>query len=108
MEDGGTTQANQGTPHHSAQIEPLWHAWISYAVDTPPTLDPLAKTARSWAKPYHIPNYTATRGAYKPYNTYVHTRQDLTVYIPFVYESDKVFSSVKPKIDAWEPFAKQR
>ncbi|CAN8095529.1 unnamed protein product [Discula destructiva] len=67
-----------------AQIEPLWHAWISYAVDTPPTQDPLAKTARSWAKPFHIPNYTATRGAYKPYNT------------------------VKPKIDAWEPFAKHR
>ncbi|KAJ4389326.1 hypothetical protein N0V93_006792 [Gnomoniopsis smithogilvyi] len=67
-----------------AQIEPLWHAWISYAVDTPPTLDPIAKTARSWAKPYHIPNYTGTRAAYKPYNT------------------------VKPKIDAWEPFAKQR
>lgn len=59
---------------NSAQIEPFWHAWISYAVDTPPTIDPLAKTAKSWAKPFHIPNYTATRGAYKPYNTYVHTQ----------------------------------
>ncbi|KAJ4425230.1 hypothetical protein N0V82_000040 [Gnomoniopsis sp. IMI 355080] len=77
--------ADQSTrTFHSSQIEPLWHAWISYAVDTPPTLDPLAKTVRSWAKPYHIPNYTGTRGAFKTYNT------------------------VKPKIDAWEPFAKQR
>jgi len=58
--------------HHSAQIEPLWHAWISYAVDTPPTLEPLAKVSRPWAKNYHTPNYTATRAAYKPYNTYVH------------------------------------
>ncbi|PSR85796.1 NADH-ubiquinone oxidoreductase subunit [Coniella lustricola] len=67
-----------------AQIEPLWHAWISYSVDAPPTQDPLAKVARSWAKPYHVPNYTQTRGAYKPYNT------------------------VKEKIETWEPFAKQR
>lgn len=57
---------------HSAQIEPFWHAWISYAVDTPPTVDPLAKVARSWAKPHHTPNLTASRAAYKPYNTYVH------------------------------------
>ncbi|KAI7777253.1 hypothetical protein LA080_003842 [Diaporthe eres] len=64
-----------------SQIEPFWHAWISYAVDKPPTEDPIAKVARSWAKPYHIPNYTATRGAYKPYNT------------------------TKPKIDAWQPKA---
>lgn len=64
----GTHEADN---YHSAQIEPLWHAWMSYAVDTPPTLDPIAKVARSWAKPYHIPNYTASRAAYKPYNTYV-------------------------------------
>lgn len=55
----------------SAHIEPLWHAWISYAVDKPPTEEPLAKVTRSWAKPHHIPNYTLTRGAYRPYNTYV-------------------------------------
>ncbi|KUI71469.1 NADH dehydrogenase [ubiquinone] 1 alpha subcomplex subunit N7BM [Cytospora mali] len=67
-----------------AQIEPFWHAWISYAVDKPPTEDPLTKTARSWAKPYHIPNWTLTRGAYKPYST------------------------TKPKIDTWEPNAVPR
>lgn len=32
---------------------------------------------RSWAKPYHIPNYTLTRGAYKPYNTYVAARPSI-------------------------------
>ncbi|KAI3391920.1 hypothetical protein diail_6622 [Diaporthe ilicicola] len=64
-----------------AQIEPFWHAWISYAVNKPPTEDPIAQVARSWAKPHHIPNYTATRGAYKPYST------------------------TKAKIDSWQPTA---
>lgn len=55
-----------------AQIEPGWHAWMSYAVDKPPTEDPLIRyQRRAWedkdAKT--IPNYTMTRGAYKPYNT---------------------------------------
>lgn len=69
MRDGERQLTSVG--ENSSQIEPFWHAWISYAVDKPPTEDPIAKVARSWAKPYHIPNYTATRGAYKPYNTYV-------------------------------------
>ena len=57
-----------------AQIEPGWHAWISYAVDKPPTEDPLIRYQR---RPWEdkdaktIPNYTMTRGAYKPYSTYV-------------------------------------
>lgn len=66
---------------NSAQIEPFWHAWISYAVDKPPTVDPIAQVARSWAKPHHIPNYTATRGAYKPYNTYVDDIEDINCRI---------------------------
>ncbi|KAI1767517.1 NDUFA12-domain-containing protein [Hypoxylon sp. FL1150] len=70
-----------------AQIEPGWHAWISYAVDKPPSQDPLlAYKRRVWedidAKT--IPNYTMTRGAYKPYST------------------------VKSKITTWEPTAVER
>ncbi|KAI2608199.1 NDUFA12-domain-containing protein [Hypoxylon fragiforme] len=71
----------------ASQIEPGWHAWISYAVDKAPSQDPaLAYSRRPWedtdAKP--IQNYTQTRGAYKPYNT------------------------VKAKIDTWEPVAAER
>ncbi|KAI5859437.1 NADH ubiquinone oxidoreductase subunit NDUFA12-domain-containing protein [Durotheca rogersii] len=70
-----------------AQIEPGWHAWISYAVDKPPNQDPiLAYRRRAWedtdAKP--IPNLTLTRGAYKPYNT------------------------VKAKVTTWESTAAER
>ncbi|KAK3942496.1 putative nadh-ubiquinone oxidoreductase [Diplogelasinospora grovesii] len=69
-----------------AQIEPMWHFWISYGTDTIPDKDPIKKIAeaRSWATPHHVPNYTLTRGAYKPYNT------------------------VLPKIKAWEPVAAPR
>lgn len=58
--------------HYSGHIEPMWHSWISYAIDTPPPQDPLYGKPRSWAKPVHIPNLTFSRAAYKPYNTYVH------------------------------------
>ncbi|KAK3898983.1 NADH ubiquinone oxidoreductase subunit NDUFA12-domain-containing protein [Staphylotrichum tortipilum] len=69
----------------AAHIEPLWHAWISYSVDTPPTQDPIqAASFKPWSPKGHIPNLTFTRGAYKPYNT------------------------TKPKIQAWEPFAAPR
>lgn len=60
------------TPRCSAQIEPGWHAWISYLVDKPPTQDALLQyKRRAWedADPRSIPNYTLSRGAYKPYNT---------------------------------------
>ncbi|ORY72075.1 NADH ubiquinone oxidoreductase subunit NDUFA12-domain-containing protein [Pseudomassariella vexata] len=70
-----------------AEIEPGWHAWISYAVDKAPTQDPLlAYKRRPWedADAKTIPNYTQTRGAYKPYNT------------------------VKPKHTAWVPVAAPR
>ncbi|KAK0754442.1 NADH ubiquinone oxidoreductase subunit NDUFA12-domain-containing protein [Schizothecium vesticola] len=65
-------------------IEPMWHSWISYAIDTPPPQDPLYGKPRSWAKPVHIPNLTFSRAAYKPYNT------------------------VKAKTKAWEPVALPR
>ncbi|EFX03951.1 NADH-ubiquinone oxidoreductase subunit [Grosmannia clavigera kw1407] len=68
------------------QIEPLWHAWLSYSVDQPPTQDPLMALAdsRPWVTLEHKPNYTATRGAFKTYNT------------------------TKPKISSWEPIAAPR
>ncbi|KAI0909931.1 NADH:ubiquinone oxidoreductase 13.4kD subunit [Ustulina deusta] len=71
----------------AAQIEPGWHAWISYLVDKPPTLDPLLQyKRRAWedADPKSIPSYTLSWGAYKPYNT------------------------VKSKITTWEPTAVER
>ncbi|KAM0813292.1 putative NADH dehydrogenase [ubiquinone] 1 alpha subcomplex subunit [Seiridium cardinale] len=70
-----------------AQIEPGWHAWISHVMDKPPTQDPnLAYKRRQWedTDAKTIPNYTLTRGAYKPYST------------------------VKPKHTTWEPVAAPR
>lgn len=64
----------------ASHIEPGWHAWISYMVDKPPTQDPILQTnVRAWEIPEHRPNFTATRGAFKTYST------------------------VKPKISAWDP-----
>ena len=52
------------------QIEPGWHAWMSYLVDKPPTEDPVLKTGqRSWEIPEHRPNLTASRAAFKTYST---------------------------------------
>ncbi|KAI0097283.1 NADH:ubiquinone oxidoreductase 13.4kD subunit [Nemania sp. FL0031] len=71
----------------AAQIEPGWHAWISYLVDKPPTQDSLLQyKRRAWedADPRSIPSYTLSRGAYKPYNT------------------------VKSKITMWEPTTAER
>lgn len=58
----------------SAHIEPLWHSWISYAIDTPPNQDPIASASRPWANPNHVPNPTFSRGAFKTYSTYVKPR----------------------------------
>ncbi|KAF3013690.1 hypothetical protein E8E14_001678 [Neopestalotiopsis sp. 37M] len=73
--------------YDAAQIEPGWHAWMSHAVDKPPSQDAtLAYSRRLWEDKdaQTIPNHTMTRGAYKPYNT------------------------VKPKHSAWEPVAARR
>ena len=32
------------TLEYRSQIEPGWHAWISYMVDKPPTQDPILQT----------------------------------------------------------------
>ncbi|KAI4103091.1 MAG: hypothetical protein L6R37_004045 [Teloschistes peruensis] len=67
------------------QIEPGWHAWMSYLVDKPPTEDALLRTGqRVWELPEHRPNLTASRAAFRTYST------------------------VKPKTAAWEPVAAPR
>ena len=53
-----------------SQIEPGWHAWMSYIVDKPPTEDALLRTGqRKWEIPEHRPNLTASRAAFKTYST---------------------------------------
>lgn len=53
-----------------AQIEPGWHAWMSYMVDKPPVEDAVLKTGqRAWELPGHRPNLTASRAAFKTYST---------------------------------------
>lgn len=45
---------------------------MSYMVDKPPTEDKLLqRQVRSWEPETHRPILTQTRGAYKPYSTYV-------------------------------------
>lgn len=47
------------------------HAWMSYMVDAPPTVDKLMQPQlRAWEPKEHRPVLTASRSAYKPYNTY--------------------------------------
>ncbi|RVX68305.1 hypothetical protein B0A52_07308 [Exophiala mesophila] len=69
----------------AAQIEPGWHAWMSYNVDKPPTEDPImAIGLRPWESKTPKINMTGTRAAYRPYST------------------------TKPKYSAWAPVAKER
>ncbi|KAE8418275.1 NADH ubiquinone oxidoreductase subunit NDUFA12-domain-containing protein [Aspergillus pseudocaelatus] len=68
-----------------SQIEPGWHAWISYMVDQPPTADKILQTGvRTWELSEHRPMLTLSRAAFKTYNT------------------------VKPKYSAWDPVAAPR
>jgi len=69
----------------ASQIEPGWHAWISYLVDKPPSEDKImAVGVRPWESKEPKINLTGTRGAYRPYST------------------------TKPKYSAWDPVAKPR
>ncbi|KAJ9663927.1 hypothetical protein H2201_005409 [Coniosporium apollinis] len=53
-----------------SQIEPGWHAWMSYMVDKPPTEDPIMqRQLREWEPKEHRPCLTWSRSAYKPYST---------------------------------------
>ncbi|KAL2754884.1 hypothetical protein ACRALDRAFT_1064656 [Sodiomyces alcalophilus JCM 7366] len=71
--------------YDASQIEPGWHAWISYAVDKPPSEDPLLRTGdNKWDLQKAVPNFTATSGNYITYNT------------------------TKQKVRSWEPQAVER
>lgn len=48
------------------------HAWMSYAVDKAPSVDPiLQRQVRAWEPKEHRPVLTWSRSGYKPYSTYV-------------------------------------
>ncbi|CAG7560018.1 unnamed protein product [Fusarium equiseti] len=71
--------------YDAAHIEPGWHAWMSYAVDKPPTEDPLLQAGKRAFEPTRaLANFTQSQGAFKTYNT------------------------AKSKIHAWEPVAAPR
>lgn len=56
--------------YDAAQIEPGWHAWMSYAIDTPPPQDSLIQIgARATDPKLPLPNMTMSRGAFKTYST---------------------------------------
>ncbi|KAK9240933.1 NADH ubiquinone oxidoreductase subunit NDUFA12-domain-containing protein [Lipomyces kononenkoae] len=68
-----------------SQIEPAWHGWLGYLVDTPPNaLEPEQTTVRKYPTPDVVPNGTGTRNAYVPYST------------------------IKPRVSAWSPIVKER
>lgn len=54
----------------ASQIDPGWHAWMSYLVDKPPPEDPIMEIGkRPWEAPTPRINYTMSRAAYRPYST---------------------------------------
>ncbi|KAF7189914.1 NADH dehydrogenase [ubiquinone] 1 alpha subcomplex subunit N7BM [Pseudocercospora fuligena] len=53
-----------------SQIEPGWHAWMSYMVDKSPAEDTLLqRQIRPWEPKKHVPVLTASRSAFKTFNT---------------------------------------
>ncbi|KAF2727713.1 P-loop containing nucleoside triphosphate hydrolase protein [Polyplosphaeria fusca] len=56
-----------------SQIEPGWHAWMSYMVDKPPTEDPITQRVREWEPKEHRPTLTWSRSGFRPYSTYLQT-----------------------------------
>lgn len=53
-----------------SQIDPGWHAWISYMIEKPPSEDKLLQMGiRPWEEKMTKVNLTATRAAYRPYST---------------------------------------
>ena len=54
----------------ASQIDPGWHAWMSYIVDKPPNQDKILEMGlRPWESSIPRVNYTLSRGAYRPYST---------------------------------------
>jgi NADH:ubiquinone oxidoreductase subunit len=53
-----------------SQIEPGWHAWISYMTHDPPNSDKITQAGiREWEPKEHKPVLTLSRSAYRPYST---------------------------------------
>ncbi|KAI9661589.1 MAG: hypothetical protein M1821_008827 [Bathelium mastoideum] len=94
-----------------SQIEPGWHAWMSYMVDKPPSEDPINQTrVREWEPKEHRPTLTWTRSAYRPYSTYVESAtMTRKVRIPkeLSFSADTPLRT-KNKYSAWVPEAKPR
>ncbi|KAK9470276.1 NADH ubiquinone oxidoreductase subunit NDUFA12-domain-containing protein [Dipodascopsis tothii] len=75
---------NKSTDYDVSQLEPGWHGWLGYLVDTPPNaLSPEATSVRAYPAPL-ITNGTGTTRAYVPYST------------------------TKPKITSWSPAVRER
>lgn len=54
----------------ASQIDPGWHAWMSYLVDLPPPEDKLMQFGqRPWEAQETKVNLTFSRAAYRPYST---------------------------------------
>lgn len=64
-----------------SQVQPGWHFWIGYGVDTPP---PNTRAEQAVPEPANYENFTGTPGAYMCYNT------------------------VKPKTAKWQPKVAER
>lgn len=80
------------------------HAWMSYAVDKAPSVDPiLQRQVRAWEPKEHRPVLTWSRSGYKPYSTYV-SIMDYRCPICPVDTSYRV----KSKYNAWQPVAAPR
>jgi NADH:ubiquinone oxidoreductase subunit len=59
----------------ASQIDPGWHAWMSYLVDKPPVEDKLMTIGlRPWESKEPKINLTMSRAAYRPYSTYGHPK----------------------------------
>jgi NADH dehydrogenase (ubiquinone) 1 alpha subcomplex subunit 12 len=66
-----------GLNYDGSQIDPIWHGWIHYTTDEPPTVK--KPIMYPWVTQELKENKTGTRDQYVPYST------------------------VKPKIEAWNP-----
>ncbi|XP_011498008.1 PREDICTED: probable NADH dehydrogenase [ubiquinone] 1 alpha subcomplex subunit 12 [Ceratosolen solmsi marchali] len=63
--------------YDASQVPPEWHGWLHYKTDLLPHQDPSRKKYKWMIK--HTPNYSGTELSYVPYST------------------------VKPKIEPWNP-----
>ncbi|UZJ53829.1 hypothetical protein CBS101457_003149 [Exobasidium rhododendri] len=61
------------------QVEPVWHSWLNHIRQDPPNADPVVQASKPTWQADHRDSVTGTRGAFKTYST------------------------VRPKINTWEP-----